>query len=109
MHNDTPFRNNRGDFPTEQASFQSNYFSWLGYSITSAAGNTFTIDTLSPTGPLTYRCQLPFAAVNVDMTKRVAFKSSWNYYDYCEYSDSGPTLPRNFRGNVYTLSLRYAF
>lgn len=82
---------------------------WIGYSITSAIGNTFTIDSLSPTGPLSYRYQLPFASVNVAITKGVAFKSSWNYYDYHEYSDPGPTLPRNFRGNIYTLSLRYAF
>ena len=82
---------------------------WLGYSVTSAAGNTFNIDSLQPTGSLTYRYHLPFAAVNYALTKRVAFKSSWNYYDYHEYSDSGPTSPRNFRGNLYALSARYAF
>jgi len=82
---------------------------WIGYAATSAVGSTFTIDTLSPTGPLTYRYQLPLAAANFNVTKGLAFKSSWNYYDYHEYSGAGPTLPRSFRGNVYTLSLRYAF
>ena len=82
---------------------------WLGYSLTSATGDTFIIDSLSPTGPLTYRYHLPLAAVNINLTRRMAFKSSWNYYDYHEYSASGPTLPRNFRGNVTTLSLHYAF
>jgi hypothetical protein len=80
---------------------------WLGYSLTSAAGDTFTINSLSPTGPLNYRYHLPFAAFNVNIVKGLVFKSSWNYYDYHEYSDAGPTLPRNFRGNVVTLSLRY--
>ena len=82
---------------------------WIGYAATSAVGSTFIIDSLSPTGPLTYRYQLPLAAANFNITKSLALKSSWNYYDYHEYSDSGPTLPRSFRGNVYTLSLRYAF
>jgi hypothetical protein len=82
---------------------------WVGYSATSAVGSTFIIDTLSPTGPLTYRYQLPLAAANFNITKGLAFKSSWNYYDYHEYSDAGPSLPRSFRGNVFTLSLRYAF
>jgi hypothetical protein len=82
---------------------------WAGYSATSAVGNTFLINPLSPSGPLTYRYQLPTAAFNINLTKALAFKSSWNYYDYHEYSLVGPTSPRNFRGNVYTLSLRYAF
>jgi len=82
---------------------------WIGYAVNSAVGDTFIIDTLSPTGPLTYRYHLPLAAANFNITKALAFKSSWNYYDYHEYSDAGPALPRSFRGNVYTLSLRYAF
>jgi hypothetical protein len=82
---------------------------WLGYSLTSAVGNTFIINPLSPAGPLTYRYHLPLAAFNINLTKALAFKSSWNYYDYHEYSLVGPTSPRNFRGNVYTLSMRYAF
>jgi hypothetical protein len=82
---------------------------WIGYAATSAVGSTFVTDSLSPTGPLTYRYQLPLAAANFNITKGLAFKSSWNYYDYHEYSAAGPTLPRSFRGNVYTLSLRYAF
>ena len=82
---------------------------WAGYSATSAVGNTFIINPLSPAGPLTYRYQLPTAAFNINLTRGLAFKSSWNYYDYHEYSLAGPTLPRNFRGNVYTLSMRYAF
>ncbi len=82
---------------------------WIGYSVTSAVGYTFTINPLSPTGPLTYRYYLPLAALNFNLTKAFAFKSSWNFYDYHEYSDAGPTLPRGFRGNVFTFSLRYAF
>jgi hypothetical protein len=83
---------------------------WLGYAVTSATGTAFVItDPLSPTGPLTYRYYLPLAAVNVDLIKGFTFKPSWNYYDYHEYSAPGPTLARNFHGNVFTLALRYAF
>jgi hypothetical protein len=34
-------------------------------------------------------------------------KGGWNYYDYNEKSLPGPTLPRDFRGNVFTVSMRY--
>jgi len=35
-------------------------------------------------------------------------QTGWNFYDYNEKSAPGPTLPRDFRGNVFTMSLRYA-
>jgi hypothetical protein len=38
----------------------------------------------------------------------VRVQSCWNYYDYHEKSDPGPTLPRDFRGNVFTVSMRYS-
>ena len=40
---------------------------------------------------------------DVGLTVRVAFK------EYNEAGPVGPTAPRDFRGNLYTLSLRYAY
>jgi hypothetical protein len=79
-----------------------------GYTITSAAGSTLILNPNSPTGPLSFNYTLPMAMVNFDITKKLSYKTGWNYYDYNEKSDPGPTLPRDFHGNVFTLSLRYS-
>jgi hypothetical protein len=80
----------------------------IGYTITSTTGNTLILNPIAPTGPLSYTYHLPSGSLAIDLVKHVTFKTGWNFYDYNEKSDPGPTLPRNFRGNVFTLSLRYA-
>jgi hypothetical protein len=80
----------------------------LGYTVTSSDGNTLILDPDAPSGPLTYRYHVPVAGIAYEVSKGFTFKTNWNYYDYKEYSDVGPTLPRNFRGNVVTVSIRYA-
>jgi hypothetical protein len=81
---------------------------YLGYALTSTVGNTLILNPLAPTGPLSFNYHLPIGAVDIQFSKAVMFKAKWNYYGYNEKSDPGPTLPRDFRGNVVTLSLRYA-
>lgn len=78
----------------------------LGYTITSSTGNTLILNPIAPTGPLNFNYHLPTASLAVELSKHVTYKTSWNYYGYNEKSDPGPTLPRDFRGNVFTLSLR---
>jgi hypothetical protein len=80
-----------------------------GYTLTSSAGNTLILNPNAPTGPLSFNYHLPSASVAVDLVKDWTFKSDWNYYDYNEKSLPGATAARDFHGNVYTLSLRYAF
>ncbi|MBV9608684.1 MAG: hypothetical protein JO187_03920, partial [Acidobacteria bacterium] len=79
----------------------------LGYAITSSTGTTLILDQNSPTGPLNFYYHLPTASVAFELNKKLTYKAGWNYYGYNEKSDVGPTLPRNFRGNVFTVSLRY--
>jgi hypothetical protein len=79
-----------------------------GYTITSSTGNTLILNPITPTGPLNYNYHLPTASLAYELSKHFTYKTSWNYYDYNEKSDPGPTLLRDFRGNVFTLSLRYA-
>jgi len=44
------------------------------------------------------------------MTKGVALKGAWNFYDYNEKgTQPGATLPRDFHANTGTVSVRYAF
>ncbi|MBZ5506173.1 MAG: hypothetical protein LAO78_11990 [Acidobacteriia bacterium] len=80
----------------------------VGYTVTSSNGSTLILNPIAPTGPLSFNYHLPSASLVFQMAKNLAFKSGWNYYDYNEKSDPGPTLPRDFRGNSFTVSLRYS-
>lgn len=80
----------------------------VGYTVTSSNGNTLILNPNAPTGPLAFNYHLPSASLVIEMAKNLTFKGGWNYYDYNEKSDPGPTLPRDFRGNSFTLSLRYS-
>ena len=79
----------------------------LGYAITSSVGSTLILNPNTPTGPLSFNYHLPLATLAIDLTRHFTYKTGWNYYGYNEKSNPGPTLPRDTRGNVFTLSLRY--
>jgi len=79
----------------------------VGYAVTSTSGNTLILNPLAPTGPLAFNYHLPTASVAIAINKALTLKSGWNYYGYNEKSDPGPTLPRDFRGNMFTVSMRY--
>jgi hypothetical protein len=81
----------------------------LGYSIVDNQGNTTSLNTLLPLGPLSSTYQSPVAGVDFKVYKDVTFKAAWNYYQYGEGSFVGPTLPRYFHANNTTLALKYAF
>jgi opacity protein-like surface antigen len=76
--------------------------------VTSTDASTLILDADTPTGPLTFQYYLLLAGIAYELSKGFLFKTNWNYYDYKENSDVGPTLPRNFRGNVVKVSIRYA-
>jgi hypothetical protein len=80
----------------------------VGYTVTSSNGSTLILNPNAPTGPLAFNYHLPTGSLAVEMSKQLTFKTGWNYYDYNEKSNPGPTLPRDFRGNTFTLSLRYS-
>jgi hypothetical protein len=80
----------------------------VGYTITSSVGSTLILNPNAPTGPLSYNYHLPQATIAIDLTKHLTYRTGWNLYDYHEKSNPGPTAPRNFRGNVFTLSMRYS-
>lgn len=80
----------------------------VGYTVTSSTGNTLILNPNAPTGPMSFNYHLPLASLAIDINKHLTYKTGWNYYDYDEKSNPGPTLPRDFRGNTFTLSLRYS-
>ena len=80
----------------------------VGYPVTSSNGNTLILNPNAPTGPLSFNYHMPLAWLAIDINKHLTYKTGWNYYDYNEKSNPGPTLPRDFRGHTFTLSLRYS-
>ena len=81
----------------------------LGYTITSADGDTALLNPLASIASLRYNLHQPAAALAIDLRQGLTWKASWNYHDYNEKSDSGPTLPRDFHANLATVALRYSF
>ena len=74
--------------------------------------NSLSPTALSPTGPLNSNWYQPYSVVSLHFAKQWTGRVRWDYYGYREdLNDSFQDLlaPRNFRGNVVTLSVRYAF
>ena len=81
----------------------------LGVSITSVDGSIPQFNILQPLGSSQYKYYQPVANLSVDIGHKLAYNTSWNYYQYGEGSFVGPTAPRYFHANSLTESLRYSF
>jgi hypothetical protein len=81
----------------------------LGYTGSFGSGDTLLLNPIAPLGPLNYHYHLPAAAVRVELAPRWSLRGEWNHHGYNEQGDPGPTLPRFFRGNVFTTGVKYAF
>lgn len=72
-----------------------------------------------PLGPLAFNWHKPSAQVAIDVSHGLTLKGAYNYYGYNEKFTPGPeaafgngwvgVVPRDFRANVGTVSLRYSF
>ena len=80
-----------------------------GYRVSAVNGNSDMINIRQVNGSLQSVYQSPYARFAVDIAKNWAWKADYNYHDYGEGSPVGPTAPRNFRGNIYTLAVNYSF
>jgi hypothetical protein len=80
-----------------------------GYRMSDVNGNSEMINVRQVPGSLQSQYQSPYAGLAVLMAPGWTWKADYNYYSYGEGTPIGPTLPRSFRGNVYTLSVNYAF
>jgi hypothetical protein len=84
----------------------------LGYNITSTTGSALILNPNAPPGPLNSNYHRPYGGFDYVFVKNWTGKAYWGYYGYHEDQISVPQdslAPRNFRGNLVTLSLRYAF
>jgi hypothetical protein len=80
-----------------------------GYRISSVNGSTDAMNVRQVNGSLQSYFQTPYAELVFDLERQWKWKADYNFYGYGEGLPIGPTLPRNFHGNVVTLSVNYAF
>ncbi len=89
----------------------------LGANISTASGSELNLNPLSPiaTSPangLNSAWYQPYGSVAYRFAKNWTGRALWDYYGYHEDSNGSfldQFVPRNFRGNTVTLSVRYAF
>ena len=80
-----------------------------GYRMSAVNGQAPPINIRQVPGSLQSQYQTPYARLTFDLAQNWSWKADYNYYSYGEGSPIGPTLPRSFHGNVFTLAVRYAF
>lgn len=94
----------------------------LGANLTGTSGSQLRLDPLAlipnqVNGPLNSKWLHPYGGLEYHFSKNWTGKAFWDYYGYHEdptFGVGGEAVqdvfaPRNFRGNLYTLSVRYAF
>jgi hypothetical protein len=84
----------------------------LGANLTGTSGTVLIISPNAPSGPLDSTYFQPFGGIDYRFAKNWTGKAYWGYYGYHEDQDNvvqDVFAPRNFRANLVTLSLRYAF
>jgi hypothetical protein len=81
----------------------------MGYLVTASDGTGELLNSRQVPGSLQSKYDMPFADATYIIGEGWEWKAGWNYYGYDEQSPVGPTLPRDFNGNVFTASVRYSF
>jgi hypothetical protein len=85
----------------------------LGANLTGTSGSALIgITPNAPSGPLDSKYLQPFGGVDYHIARGWTGRAYWGYYGYHEDESNVVQdifAPRNFRANVVTLSVRYAF
>jgi len=80
-----------------------------GYRMSAVNGAVDFINIRQVPGSLQSQWQTPYGHLVFELAPGWTWKADYNYYSYGEGTPIGPTLPRSFRGNVYTLGVGYVF
>ena len=84
----------------------------LGANLTGTSGSALLLDPIAPPGTLDSKYYKPYGGIDYNFAKGWTARAFWNYYGYSE-GQSGVAQdlfsPRNFRGNLVNLTVRYAF
>lgn len=103
------------DEPTESGSIDFMYAptakvkSHYGYRMNAVDGTTEYLNPREVPGSLQSQYQTPFANVLWTVANGIGFRGEWDYYGYGEDGPVGPTAPRTFHTNLYTLGVHYEF
>jgi hypothetical protein len=85
----------------------------LGANLTGTSGSSLiSITPNAPSGPLDSKYMQPFGGIDYHIAKGWTGRAYWGYYGYHEDVSNVVQdifAPRNFRANLVTLSVRYAF
>jgi hypothetical protein len=81
----------------------------LGYNLTSTSGSTPTLADPTILTSLGFNYHKPSAAIDMNLAKRLTWRTAWGHYDYNEKFLPAPLLARDFQSNSTTMSLRYEF
>lgn len=90
----------------------------LGANLTGTSGSQLRLDPQAlipnaPTGSLNSLWLHPFGGIDYRFARNFTGRVFWDYYGYHEDPTTGAVIDafdaRNFRGNLVTLSVRYAF
>lgn len=90
----------------------------VGANMAGTSGDALLVITPQvPTGPLNSKYYRPFGGIGYQFAKNWTGKAYWGYYGYHEdptnvlgvLNTQDLNIPRNFRGNMFTLSVLYAF
>lgn len=84
----------------------------VGANLTGTSGSVLIISPNAPSGPLDSAYYQPFGGLDYRVMKGLTGRVYWGYYGYHEDESNVVQdifAPRNFRANLVTLSLRYAF
>jgi hypothetical protein len=89
----------------------------VGANLSGVTGSELYFNTLSPiatapTGPLNSTWYQPYAVVGYHFAKQWTGRARYDYYGYHEDSNGSYQdlyVPRNFHGNLVTLSVRFGF
>jgi hypothetical protein len=84
----------------------------VGANLTGTSGSVLIISPNAPSGPLDSAYYQPFGGIDYHLMKGLTGRVYWGYYGYHEDESNvvqDVFAPRNFRANLVTLSLRYAF
>ena len=84
----------------------------LGTNITVTDGSALLLNPNAPPGTLNSHYYQPFGGLDYQFAKNWTGRAYWGFCGYSEGLSAVPqdlNAPRNFRGNLETLSIRYAF
>ncbi len=81
----------------------------VGYRMSAVDGHEQALNSRFAPGSLQSQYETPYGDLAFQIAPGWTWKADWNYYSYGEGNPIGPTVNRSFRGNVYTLGVKYAF